>query len=84
MDWREVSGRGHVHSFTVAREPTSPLFADEAPQLLVIIELDEGPRLTSTIVGSDPSSLAIGLSVEPVFDHCEGGVTLLRYRIAAG
>jgi len=80
--WRTVSGQGRIHSFTIARAPTAPLFADEVPQLLAIIELNEGPRLTSTIVDTPLEAIAIGVSVEPVFDHRDGAVTLLRYRVS--
>ena len=81
--WRTVSGRGNIHAFTVAREPTAPLFADEVPQVLAIIEFDEGPRMTSTIVDSASTSVVIGARVEPVFDHRGGEVTLVRFRTTA-
>lgn len=84
LTWRTVSGRGRIHSFTVAREPTAPVFADETPLVLAIIELDEGPRLTSTVIGRPDSALAVGVAVEPVFDHLSEGVTLLRYRVTGG
>src|SRR5690349_4739112 len=50
LGWQTVSGRGTVYTFTVARQATHPAFAAEVPQLLAIIELDEGVRITSTIV----------------------------------
>lgn len=83
-EWREVTGNGHIHSFTVAREPTAPQFADETPLVLAIIELDEGPRLTSTILGASPDGVVIGTRVQPIIDKRSDGVTLLRYRIAEG
>ena len=52
-----VSGRGTVYSFTVARQATHPAFADEVPQLLAIVELDEGVRMTTTLVGVAPEDL---------------------------
>ena len=33
LTWKEVSGRAVLYTFTVARAPTAPQFADELPQL---------------------------------------------------
>jgi uncharacterized OB-fold protein len=79
LDWHTVSGRGSVYSFTIARQATHPAFAAEVPQLLAIVELDEGVRLTTTLVGLAPEDIRIGLPVAPVFDHGSDGVTLLRF-----
>lgn len=77
--WTDVSGRGRLHTFTIARQPTAPQFADDVPQLLAVVELDEGPHLTTTL---EPGDHEIGMAVEPVFDHVTDEVTLLRYRAA--
>jgi uncharacterized OB-fold protein len=47
LTWTEVSGRGTVYSFTVARRPTMVGFPDEVPYVIAIVELDEGPRMTT-------------------------------------
>jgi uncharacterized OB-fold protein len=86
LTWHEVSGRGHLFSFTVTHQPTTFQFADEMPQLIAIVELDEGVRLTTTLVSTNGASghgdLEIGRAVVPVFDHGDDGITLLRYRPA--
>jgi uncharacterized OB-fold protein len=83
LDWVTVPGTGHVHTFTVARAPTAPHFEDEVPQLIAIVELDEGPRLTTTLVGMRPEEVRVGLRVEPVFEDVPGrDITLLRYAAA--
>ena len=80
LDWVEVSGRGEVHTFTIARAPTAPHFRDEVPQIIALVELDEGVRLTTTLPGLRPEDVRVGLAVEPRFDDVPGGeVTLLRY-----
>ena len=84
LDWHPVSGRGRVYSYTVARQATHPAFAAEVPQLRAIVELDEGVRMTTTMVDVAPEELAVGLRVAPVFDHGSDGVTLLRFRPADG
>jgi uncharacterized protein len=80
LSWHEVSGRASVYTFSVARQPTARPFADEVPQIIAVVELEEGPRLTTTLVGTEPGDVQVGQRVEPVFDHGDDGVTLLRYR----
>ena len=82
LDWQTVSGRATVYSFTIARQATHPAFAAQVPQLLAIVELDGGVRMTTTLVDVAPDDLRVGLAVEPVFDHGTDGVTLLRFRPA--
>lgn len=79
LHWREISGRGRLYSFCVTTVPTAPVFADELPQRLAIIELEEGVRLTSTLVGVvDDAGLRVGMAVRPHFDD-SGPATLLRF-----
>ncbi|WP_207842556.1 Zn-ribbon domain-containing OB-fold protein [Williamsia soli] len=83
LEWREISGEGTLYTFTVARKPVSPHFANSVPQLLAVVQWDEGPRLSTEIVNAEPSELRIGMRVRPVFfDHPEDEVTLLRYEPA--
>jgi uncharacterized OB-fold protein len=79
LSWQVVGSEATVYTFTVARRPTSAAFADEVPQIIAVVELDVGVRLTTTIVDADPSAVRIGLPVSAVFDAGDHGVTLLRF-----
>ena len=57
-------------------------FEDEVPQIITVVELPEGVRISTTLVDIDPDDVRIGLSVVPAFDHGVDGITLLRYRPA--
>ncbi|MBJ21228.1 MAG: hypothetical protein GY910_10365 [bacterium] len=84
LAWSTVSGLGQLHAFTISRTPTAVFFTDEVPQKLAVIELDEGVRLTTTLVGVEESAIEIGMRVEPVFEPTDGGEgVLLRYRPTA-
>ena len=80
--WREVSGHGTLYTFTIARQPTAPQFADESPQLLAVVETDEGVRLTTTLVNVAEADIKIGMQLRPYFDRVTPDVTLLRYQPA--
>ena len=79
LAWHTVSGEGTLYSFTVARVPTLPEFSDEMPQLLAVVELDQGVHLNTTLVGVKPEDLRVGQRVRPVFDERPGTATLLRF-----
>lgn len=79
LTWKTVSGEGSLYSYTVARVPTLPEFSDEMPQLLAVVELDEGVHINTTLVGVAPDDLAVGQRVRPVYDERPGTTTLLRY-----
>ena len=82
LTWKEVSGAGTVYTYTIARQPTSPHFVDETPQAILMVDLDEGVRLTSTLVEQDLESVTVGARVTPFFDHINTHTTLLRFQLA--
>jgi uncharacterized OB-fold protein len=83
LEWREISGMGTLYTFTISDRPTAPHWADSLPQLLAVVEWDEGPRLSTEMVNVDPADLFVGMRVKPVFcDYPDDGITLLRYEPA--
>ena len=83
LQWREISGAGTLYTFTVAYRAVAPHFAEHVPQLLAVVQWDEGPRFATEIVNAEPAQLAVGIRVSPVFLDCpDDGVTLLQYQPA--
>lgn len=81
LEWLEIDGAGSVYTFTVARRPTGPPWADALPQLLAVVQWDAGPRVSTELVDVDPAEIRIGMRVSPVFCDVPGTeITLLRYR----
>ena len=81
--WTEASGRGTVYSYTVARKSFGA-FAALTPYVIAYIELAEGPRILSNVVGVDPDDVAIGLEVELAIEKPEGSPAVYRFRPAGG
>jgi uncharacterized OB-fold protein len=71
LEWRKVSGRGTVYTFTVAHRPPHPVFADQCPLAIAVVELEEGPRMISNVVGCDPADVEIGMAVQVSFEQIE-------------
>ncbi|OEY66314.1 OB-fold domain-containing protein [Marinobacter sp. X15-166B] len=83
VEFREVSGEGRLYTFTVARVPTLPEFAGPEPQLMAVVELDEGVRLNTTLVGVSADEVEVGMRVKPVRARvAEDGTVLLRFTSA--
>jgi uncharacterized OB-fold protein len=80
LSWHVVGRDATVYTFTVGRRPTAAPFADEVPQLIAVVELTVGVRMTTTLVGVRPDDVHVGMPVTAVFDAGDDGVTLLRFR----
>jgi len=77
LGWERADPQGVVHTFTVAVKPTAPMFADDLPQVIAVVELSNGVRLTTTLDVDDPASVSIGMAVTGRFDGDRP--TLLRF-----
>ena len=80
-EWFEASGRGQIYSYTVNHRGEGA-YKDSSPYVLAYVELDEGPRMMTNIVGADDAVLAVGLPVEVVFHDTGEGAALPRFRPA--
>lgn len=78
MEAIESSGRGVIHSFVVAHHPPVPPF--EYPNVIVLVELAEGTRLVSRLVGVAPDDVRIGMAVAVEFETVDGDLVLHRFR----
>ncbi len=76
LSMKAVSGRGEVFSFVVYRRTYHPSIP--APYVVALIELSEGPRLISNVVGCAPEDVHIGMQVQVKFEP-EDGFMLPRF-----
>lgn len=81
IEWREASGRGHVHSFTVVYRPPSPAFAAHVPYVVGIVSLEEGPQMMTNVVGIAPDAVRIGMPVKVAFETREEGVVIPVFEV---
>ena len=78
--WVRASGRGTVYSFTVTHQNQAPGFREELPYVLAIVELEEGVRMMTNVVGCAPDRVRIGMAVEVVFEDATAEITLPKFR----
>lgn len=79
--WVEVSGRGRVYSFIIVHQVYQAAFEADVPYNVAVVELDEGPRMITNLVGCDNDAIRIGLSVEPEFVNVDDEHTVLKFRL---
>lgn len=78
----DAAGTGTVFTYTVARRPTHRAFADAGDYVIAVVELDEGPHVTTNIVDCDPDQVTIGMAVEVVFAEATDGLAIPLFRPA--
>ncbi len=76
VEWITASGRGTVHSWTVAHHAFHPAFKDELPYTLVIVDLAEGPRALGRFDPGARDVVRIGLPVTVSFPRTAEGIAL--------
>lgn len=74
-----VSGRGKVFSFVTFHRVYHPAFEQEVPYVVALVELEEGPRLLTNIVGVPPDQVACEMPVKVVFDDVGDGVAVPKF-----
>lgn len=81
---RSASGRGTVHSFSVVHRAPGPAFKQETPYAVLLVELAEGPRMISSLIGGcDPMGVTFDMPVQLVCDLVDdGSIVLPRFRPA--
>jgi uncharacterized OB-fold protein len=77
--WQIASGRAKLVSWVVYHIAYHPAFKDRVPYNVAVVELEEGPRLISNIIGD--GALAIDRALALVIEQ-EAGVALPRFACA--
>jgi uncharacterized OB-fold protein len=79
--WVEASGKGRVYSWTIAHHPVHPALVDRVPYNIVMVELAEGPRMVSNLVGVPNAALRPSLPVAVDFTEFRDDIVLPVFRV---
>jgi hypothetical protein len=79
LEWVTCSGRATLHTYLISSRP-APGFEDEAPYAIAVVQLQEGPRMMTNIVGvpQTPEHLVLDMELEVVFVP-QGDVVLPKF-----
>ncbi len=68
FEWSQSSGKGVIYSYTVVRHQTHPAFP--APYTVLLVELEEGPRLIAQLRAPEGAAFGVGTRVSIAWeDH---------------
>jgi uncharacterized OB-fold protein len=82
VSWTEASGDGTVFSFTIVHRSMGR-FHESVPYVVAYVELAEGPRVLTNVIGCDPDAVHIGQPVHVVFCDTGEGSALYRFEPVA-
>ena len=84
LRWITCSGRGAIHTFTVARQSGHKYFKTKVPYVIAMVALAEGPLMMTNIVDCDVDLVRIGAPVSVVFEDIADNVSIPLFRLDAG
>ena len=71
LQWKVSKGLGKVYTFSIVRLSYHPFFKQKLPYVVAWIDLDEGPRILSNVVGCDADACKIGMDVKLEWEEHE-------------
>jgi uncharacterized OB-fold protein len=80
VSWFEASGRGTIYSYTVIHRSLGD-FAAATPYVVASVELEEGPRILTNVVGPGSTEVRVGQAVEVSFATSPSGSVLHRFSL---
>lgn len=78
----EASGKGVICSYTILRHPQFPGY--DYPLIIVLVDLEEGTRITSQLVGCSPQEVDFDLPVQMRIHQDPDGFKLPVFELAGG
>lgn len=68
VEWADAAGTGTVYTYSIVHSNDLPPFRDRLPYVVAVVELDEGVRIDTNLVGIEHDDLAVGMAVKVVFE----------------
>jgi uncharacterized protein len=82
IDWRVASGDGTVYACSVQHKPGPGRESDAPPYAVVLVDLAEGVRVMSNVLGCPPGEVAVGMRVRATWQPLSDGRRLLQFEPA--
>ncbi|ARK29961.1 Zn-ribbon domain-containing OB-fold protein [Halalkalibacter krulwichiae] len=79
MQWKRATGHGTVKSFTIVHRAISKVYQMEAPYVVALIQLEEGPTMMSNIIKCNLQAVEIGMKVKVEFETWSESMTVPQF-----
>ena len=74
FEWRPSTGKGTVYAVSVQHKPRDPFMASRIPYPVALVELDEGVRFMTNVIGvDDPYDVVVGQPVQVTWEPLSDG-----------
>ena len=80
LEWKEVTGKGTIESFSTVYRAFSGEFTADVPYTVALVRLDEGILFLTWLTGVEPDAAEIGMQVEVTFERITDEIHLHRFR----
>jgi uncharacterized OB-fold protein len=84
LEWTPMSGKGEIYSFTVIRQvvgrAASKAFEPDIPYVVAWVDLDEGPRMITNVVGCAVEAVKLGMKVTVAFEQASPEIWLPKFK----
>jgi uncharacterized OB-fold protein len=84
VQWTPMSGKGEIYSFTVIRQvvgrAASKAFEPDIPYVVAWVDLDEGPRMITNVVGCPVEDIKLGMKVSVLFEQASKDIWLPKFK----
>jgi uncharacterized OB-fold protein len=78
--WTPVSGRGTVYSWVTMHRAYTPAYEGEIPYNVSLVDLEEGVRVWTNVVGCAPTDVYCGMPVQVVYEDVSDEIALARFQ----
>ncbi|KAB1988549.1 nucleic acid-binding protein [Streptomyces triticiradicis] len=75
VSWRPASGRATLYTWSVVHRNDLPPFGGRVPYAAAVVDLAEGPRMMTEVIGCEEAALRIGMELEVSF---RAGIPVFR------
>lgn len=79
LEWRDADGRGTVYAVSVQHRAAHPGLADRVPYAVALVDLDDGVRMMTNVVGCPAEDVHVGQRVRPTWERLSDGRHLLLH-----
>jgi uncharacterized OB-fold protein len=84
VEWRPAAGTGVVHAASVHHKPGPGRSPEDGPYVVALVELAEGVRVMSNVVGCPPEDVAVGMPVSVTWHPLSDGRHLPMFTVSGG
>jgi uncharacterized OB-fold protein len=82
VSWEQASGDATLYTWSIVYQNDLPPFNERVPYVAAVVDLAEGPRMMTNVVGCEFDDLAVGMALRLDFEDIGDGFHVPVFRPA--